>query len=69
MTTSELDDLMSKMEFEPGMTAIIDPLATEILQGTNIQTSVVGKGEIERLPQIVEGSTHSGTVIEPVIDW
>lgn len=65
MTTSELVDLMSKMEFEPGMTAIIDPLATEILQGTSIQTSVVGREEIERLPQIVEGSTHSGTVIEP----
>ncbi|KXA92885.1 hypothetical protein AKJ64_01960 [candidate division MSBL1 archaeon SCGC-AAA259E17] len=65
MTTSELSDLMSKMKFEPGMNAIIDPLATEILQGMKIKTLVIGKNEINRLPQIVKGSTHSGTVVEP----
>lgn len=64
MTASELSDLMSRMKFEPGMTAIIDPLAAEILQGTKIRTLVLSKDEINRLPKIVEGSTHSGTVIE-----
>lgn len=65
MTTSELSDLMSKMQFKPGMNAIIDPLATEILQGMKIKTLVMGKEEINRLPKIVKGSTHSGTVVEP----
>lgn len=63
MTTSELADLMSKMDFEPGMAAIIDPLATEILQGTKIKTLVLSKDEIKNLPEIVDGATHSGTEI------
>ncbi len=65
MTTSDLADLMSKMEFEPGMTAIIDPLATEILQQSNIRALVLGKDEISRLSQVIEGSRHSGTEIVP----
>lgn len=65
MTTSELSDLMSKMDFEPGMATIIDPLATEILQGTKIKTLVLGKEEVENLPEIVDGATHSGTEIMP----
>lgn len=65
MTTSELSDLMSKIEFEPGMKTVIDPLAAEILEGSKIKTLVLSKNEIERLPQIVSGSTHSGTEIRP----
>lgn len=65
MTTSELSKLMSEMKFKPGMTAIIDPLAAEILLGTKIRTLVLSRDEIDRLPEIVEGSPHSGTVIEP----
>lgn len=65
MTTSDLADLMSKMEFKPGMTAIIDPLATEILQQSNIRALVLGKEEISRLPKIIEGSEHNGTEIVP----
>lgn len=65
MTASELSDLMSKMEFEPGMTSIIDPLAAEILEGSGIKTLVLSKEEIKRLPQIISGSTHSGTEIRP----
>lgn len=64
MTKSELSDLMSKMEFKPGMTAIIDPLAAEILQKTKIRTLVLGKEEIKRLPKIVEGAPHNGTEIK-----
>lgn len=65
MSTSELSKLMSKMKFEPGMTAIIDPLATEILKGTKIRTLVLSSKEIERLPQIIGGATHNGTEILP----
>lgn len=65
MTNSDLADLMSKMEFEPGMTAIIDPFATEILQKSKTKALVLGKGEIKRLPKIIEGSEHSGTEIRP----
>lgn len=65
MSTSEIAKLMSKMEFEPGMTAIIDPLAAEILEQGKIRTLVLGKGEISRLLEIIEGSEHHGTEITP----
>lgn len=68
MTTSELAELMSKMEFKPGMTAIIDPLAAEILQKTDIRTLVLGRGKIKRLPEIIDGSPHNGTEIVPPED-
>ncbi len=63
--TNKLSKLMSKMEFEPGMTAIIDPLAAEILAQAKIRTLVLGKKEISRLPEIVEGADHNGTEIIP----
>lgn len=65
MTPSELGDLMSKMKFTPGINAIIDPRAGEIMRRTDIRTLVLGKDEIKRLPQIIEGSEHSGTEISP----
>ncbi len=63
--TEKLSKLMSKMEFEPGMTAIIDPLAAEILTQAKIRTLVLGKEEISRLLEIVEGEEHNGTEIIP----
>lgn len=60
-----LSKLMSRMEFEPGMTAVIDPLAAEILSQAGIRTLVLGKKEISRLPEIVEGAEHNGTEIIP----
>lgn len=60
-----LSKLMSKMEFEPGMAAVIDPLAAEILSQAGIRTLVLGKKEISRLPEIVEGANHNGTEIIP----
>ncbi len=65
MTTAELSDLMKKMKFEPGMTTIIDPMATRIIQGAKIKSLVLGKNEIERLPEIMDGAAHSGTLILP----
>lgn len=65
MSASELSDLMEKMGFEPGMTAIIDPLAAEIIQKSGIKTLVLGKEELENLKEILEGAEHSGTVIKP----
>lgn len=65
MDPSELSDLMSKMKFEPGMQSVIDPLAAEILEGVEFKSLVLGKEEIDRLPRIVEGKDHNGTVIEP----
>lgn len=65
MKVSELVDLMSKLEFKPGMAAIIDPLAARIMEKSNIRSLVLGKDEIERLPEIIEGSEHCGTEIVP----
>lgn len=65
MKISELVDMVSKEKFEPGISAIIDPLAAKILQQNQIRTLVLGKKEISRLAWIVEGSEHDGTVITP----
>lgn len=65
MTTSELAELMSEMDFKPGMRTIIDPLATKIMEKTGIRTLVLDKEEISRLPKIVAGSKHHGTEIVP----
>lgn len=63
MKIPELVDLVSETKFEPGMSSIIDPLAAEIIQRIQIRTLVLGKKEINRLPRIVEGGEHSGTII------
>ncbi|MFW5933053.1 MAG: UMP kinase [Candidatus Hadarchaeota archaeon] len=65
MTTSELSRLMEKMGFEPGMTSVIDPLASEIIQQNKIKTLVLGAAELGRLKEIIEGADHSGTTIKP----
>ncbi|MBS3815488.1 MAG: UMP kinase [Hadesarchaea archaeon] len=65
MSAKELLDLAKKEKFSPGMSAIIDPLAAEILQKSKIKALVLGEGEIERLPEILKGSEHSGTTVLP----
>ncbi len=65
ISTKELAKLMSKMDFEPGMKAIIDPFAAEMIQKNRIRALVVGEKEIGRLPKILEGSSHTGTEILP----
>lgn len=65
MKSSEFLDLVKKEKFEPGISTIIDPLAAEILQKSDVKTLVLGKKEIKRLPKIVKGSEHSGTTITP----
>ncbi len=62
---SEISKLMSKMEFKPGMAAVIDPLAAEILSQAKIRTLVLGKEEIKNLEKIVEENIHNGTEIIP----
>lgn len=65
MSTKGLSKLMSKMDFEPGMKAVIDPFAAEIIQKNRIKTLVLSRKEIENLPAIIEGASHSGTEIVP----
>ncbi len=65
MTTDDLSEIMSKMEFEPGMTAVIDPFAAEIIKQNRIKTLVSGRRDIDRLLKIVEKNVHTGTEIVP----
>ncbi len=61
----ELSKLMSQMDFEPGLTAVIDPLAAEILSQAKIRTLVLGAEEIENLREVIEDNEHQGTEIVP----
>jgi uridylate kinase len=47
----------------PGMRMIIDPVAARLILRHRIKTLFLGKKELERLPEIVEGGKHSGTEV------
>lgn len=59
----KLMNLVSKVRTKPGVTVIVEPIAVKIIQRYHIRTLVLGKHEIKRLPQILKGGSHSGTVI------
>ncbi len=66
MTANDLAKIVGAEEFKPGMKTIWDPVATKLLQRSNIETLVMGKHEIKRLPEILNGAKHSGTTITRV---
>ncbi len=47
----------------PGMRMIIDPIAARLILRNKIRTLFLGKEELGRLPEIVEGGKHSGTEV------
>ncbi len=49
----------------PGMRTVLDPVAVKLLHQLRIRTVVIGRGEIPRIPLIVEGGEHGGTEILP----
>ncbi len=66
MTANELAKVVGAEEVKPGMKTIMDPVAVKLLQRSNIETLVMGKHEITRLPEILNGAKHSGTTITRV---
>jgi uridylate kinase len=66
MKADQLFELVSKVQMRPGVRTIMDPIAARIIERSRVLTLVLGRREIRRLPQIVEGKKHSGTIIEPV---
>lgn len=65
MTVHQLMSLVGGQKIEPGMKAIIDPIGVRLIERGRIRTFVLGKREIKRLPHILNGAKHSGTVIVP----
>ncbi len=66
MTAAELAKLLATEEISPGMKSIMDPVAVKLLQRSNIETLILGKHEIKRLPEILNGAKHTGTTITKV---
>ena len=66
MTPNDLAKIVGAEEVKPGMKTIWDPVATKLLQRSNIETLVLGKQEIKRLPEILNGAKHTGTTITRV---
>ncbi len=65
MTAQQLIGLVSRVKMEPGIKMIIDPIAAKIIERSRIRTIILGRREIKRLPEILEGKSHSGTTILP----
>jgi len=65
MAAWELVKLVSGVELKPGVKTIVDPIAARIIERSRIRTLVLGRREIGRIPNIIEGEPHSGTTILP----
>ena len=65
MTAQQLVSLVGKQRIEPGMKAIMDPVGARLIERARIRTLVLGKHEIERFQEILNGAKHSGTTIVP----
>ncbi|MGQ9788535.1 MAG: UMP kinase [Candidatus Hadarchaeaceae archaeon] len=63
ITPEELAKLVGSVEFKPGMKSIMDPVAVKIIQRIGIKVLVLGRHEIKRLPEILNGANHTGTII------
>lgn len=63
MTANDLARLVGTEEVRPGMKIIMDPVAVKLMQRVNIETLIMGKHEIKRLPEILNGAKHTGTTI------
>ncbi len=66
MTTKDLVKMFGKIKREPGMKLVVDPIAAQLVDKHNIKTLVLGKSELERLEEILNGAEHGGTTIKPV---
>ena len=66
MTATDLAKLMGAEELKPGMKTIMDPIAVKLMQRVNIETLIMGRHEIKRLPEIINGAKHTGTTIVKV---
>ncbi len=62
ITTKELLEITGSSSLNAGSSSIIDPLASKIIDRSNIKTIVV-KGTVEEILNSILGN-HSGTVIE-----
>ncbi|MDI6820390.1 MAG: UMP kinase [Candidatus Hodarchaeaceae archaeon] len=65
MTACELVKLVTGVKMEPGVKVIVDPVGARIIERARIRTLVLGRHEIKRMPEILEGDKHSGTAILP----
>jgi uridylate kinase len=65
ISTEELLKIASKAEMKPGMRGVVDPLAASIIHRSRIKSIVLGSREANKLPEILKGAKHSGTVILP----
>lgn len=66
MTAAELAKIVGSEEIKPGMKTIMDQVAVKLLRRANIETLILGKHEIKRLPEIINGAKHTGTTITQV---
>jgi uridylate kinase len=68
MTTRELAAQFGWVKGEPGMNTPVDPVAAKIIERLKARVIFIGRGEINRLREIVRGEPHSGTTVSPAED-
>ena len=63
LTAGELERIASSTKFKPGVRTIVDPLAAKLIARAGIKTLFLGKHELGRLCEVLEGAPHSGTAV------
>ncbi len=63
MTSEQLLKIVGR-EYHPGLTAVVDPIAAEVIHRNKIKTLVVDGRKLENIENAVKGKRHGGTVIE-----
>lgn len=67
MSTEDLVAQFGKKKREPGMKLVVDPVAAQLIHRYKIRTLVLGRQDLKRMPDILEGAEHGGTKINPVV--
>ncbi len=63
LTAAQLAKIVGSEAMKPGIKTIMDPVAVKLIQRAKIETMILGKQEIKRLPEIINGAKHTGTII------
>lgn len=63
LTSEQLLKIVDR-EHRPGLAAVIDPIAAQIIHRNKIRTIVVDGRKLENIENAVKGKWHGGTVIE-----
>lgn len=63
LTSEQLLKIVGR-KYHPGLAAVVDPIAAEVIHKSKIKTIVVDGRKLENIENAIKGKRHGGTVIE-----